>query len=87
VLRTEKTNENTNWELGRILPGRQKSPARAFGDRTRAGSWLVMSFYPPTIRRWINARGGLTPRLIGLRRVVLSIVASQERSAGSVSAA
>jgi hypothetical protein len=34
---------------------------------TRAGSRLVMRLYPPAIRRWINAHGGLTPRLIQLR--------------------
>jgi len=34
---------------------------------TRRGSRLVMSFYPPEIRRWINRRGGLTPRLMMLR--------------------
>jgi hypothetical protein len=34
---------------------------------TRAGSRLVMKLYPPEIRRWINAHGGLTPHLIALR--------------------
>jgi hypothetical protein len=34
---------------------------------TRRGSRLVMSFYPPEIRRWINRHGGLTPRLMTLR--------------------
>lgn len=34
---------------------------------TRAGSRLVMSLYPPAIRRWINVHGGLTPHLIRLR--------------------
>jgi hypothetical protein len=34
---------------------------------TRAGSRLVMRLYPPAIRRWINAHGGLTPHLIELR--------------------
>jgi hypothetical protein len=34
---------------------------------TRRGSRLVMSFYPPEIRRWIDRHGGLTPRLIELR--------------------
>lgn len=34
---------------------------------TRAGSRLVMSYYPPQIRRWINRHGGLTPHLIELR--------------------
>jgi hypothetical protein len=34
---------------------------------TRAGSRLVMRLYPPAIRRWIDAHGGLTPRLIELR--------------------
>lgn len=34
---------------------------------TRAGSRLVMSFYPAEIRTWINRHGGLTPRLITLR--------------------
>jgi hypothetical protein len=33
---------------------------------TRRGSRLVMSFYPPPIRRWIDRHGGLTPRLIRL---------------------
>jgi hypothetical protein len=34
---------------------------------TRRGSRLVMSFYPPSIRHWIDRHGGLTPRLIRLR--------------------
>jgi hypothetical protein len=34
---------------------------------TRAGSRVVMSYYPPAIRRWILAHGGLTPHLIQLR--------------------
>ena len=34
---------------------------------TRAGSRLVMSHYPPQIRRWIERHGGLTPHLIQLR--------------------
>jgi hypothetical protein len=34
---------------------------------TRAGSRLVMRLYPPAIRRWIDAHGGLTPHLIELR--------------------
>jgi hypothetical protein len=34
---------------------------------TRAGSRLVMQFYPPEIRSWIGRHGGLTPRLITLR--------------------
>lgn len=34
---------------------------------TRAGSRLVMRLYPPAIRHWINAHGGLTPHLISLR--------------------
>jgi hypothetical protein len=34
---------------------------------TRAGSRLVMSLYPATIRNWINRHGGLTPQLIQLR--------------------
>lgn len=34
---------------------------------TRAGSRLVMSYYPPQIRRWIERHGGLTPHLIQLR--------------------
>jgi hypothetical protein len=33
---------------------------------TRRGSRLVMSFYPPQIRRWIDRHGGLTPHLIRL---------------------
>jgi hypothetical protein len=34
---------------------------------TRRGSRLVMSYYPPSIRGWINRHGGLTPHLIKLR--------------------
>lgn len=34
---------------------------------TRAGSRLVMSLYPSTIRNWINRHGGLTPQIIQLR--------------------
>lgn len=34
---------------------------------TRAGSRVVMGYYPPQIRRWIARHGGLTPRLIQLR--------------------
>ncbi|HTV38128.1 MAG TPA: hypothetical protein VMF12_16990 [Xanthobacteraceae bacterium] len=34
---------------------------------TRAGSRLVMSYYPPQIRHWIDRHGGLTPHLIQLR--------------------
>jgi hypothetical protein len=34
---------------------------------TRAGSALVMRFYPAQIRAWIGHHGGLTPRLIQLR--------------------
>lgn len=34
---------------------------------TRRGSRLVMSFYPPSIRHWIDRHGGLTPHLIRLR--------------------
>jgi hypothetical protein len=33
---------------------------------TRAGSRLVMGYYPPQIRRWINRHGGLTPHLLEL---------------------
>lgn len=39
---------------------------------TRRGSRLVMHFYPPAIRSWINRHGGLTPRLITLRGSELS---------------
>jgi hypothetical protein len=34
---------------------------------TRAGSRLVMSYYPTQIRRWIDRHGGLTPHLLELR--------------------
>jgi hypothetical protein len=34
---------------------------------TRAGSRLVMQFYPPEIRSWIDRHGGLTPQLITMR--------------------
>jgi len=39
---------------------------------TRRGSRLVMRFYPPEIRAWINRHGGLTPQLITLRGRELS---------------
>jgi hypothetical protein len=39
---------------------------------TRSGSRLVMSYYPPAIRRWIDRHGGLTPRIIQLRGRELS---------------
>jgi len=39
---------------------------------TRRGSRLVMQFYPPAIRSWINRHGGLTPQLITLRGAELS---------------
>jgi hypothetical protein len=39
---------------------------------TRAGSRLVMSYYPPAIRRWIDRHGGLTPHIIQLRGRELS---------------
>ncbi len=39
---------------------------------TRQGSRLVMRFYPPQIRSWINRHGGLTPQLITLRGRELS---------------
>jgi hypothetical protein len=34
---------------------------------TRAGSRVVMGYYPPQIRHWINRHGGLTPHMIELR--------------------
>ena len=34
---------------------------------TRAGTRLVMRFYPPEIRAWINRHGGLTPQLMTMR--------------------
>ena len=34
---------------------------------TRAGSRLVMRYYPPAIRNWIVRHGGLTPHIIQLR--------------------
>jgi hypothetical protein len=34
---------------------------------TRAGTRLVMRFYPAEIRAWINRHGGLTPQLITMR--------------------
>jgi hypothetical protein len=34
---------------------------------TRAGTRLVMRFYPPEIRAWINRHGGLTLQLITMR--------------------
>jgi hypothetical protein len=34
---------------------------------TRAGSRLVMSYYPSQIRGWIERHGGLTPHLTHLR--------------------
>jgi hypothetical protein len=34
---------------------------------TREGSRLVMRFYPPEIRSWIDRHGGLRPQLIALR--------------------
>jgi len=34
---------------------------------TRAGTRLVMRFYPPEIRAWIGRHGGLTPQLITMR--------------------
>jgi hypothetical protein len=39
---------------------------------TRAGSRVVMSYYPPAIRRWIDRHGGLTPHIIQLRGRELS---------------
>jgi hypothetical protein len=39
---------------------------------TRAGSRLVMAYYPPQIRHWINRHGGLTPHIIELRGRELS---------------
>jgi hypothetical protein len=51
--------------------------------RQPAGDELLSADDPA----WINAHGVLTPRLIGLRRVALWISPSQERSAGSVTAA
>jgi len=33
---------------------------------TREGSRLVMRFYPPAIRAWIDRHGGLMPQLIAL---------------------
>lgn len=39
---------------------------------TRRGSRLVMRYYPPVIRSWINRHGGLTPHLITLRGAELS---------------
>jgi hypothetical protein len=47
--------------------------ASYYDDATRSlvptarGSRVVMRLYPPAIRRWINAHGGLTPHLIALR--------------------
>jgi hypothetical protein len=34
---------------------------------TRAGSRVVMGYYPPEIRHWIMQHGGLTPHIIQLR--------------------
>jgi hypothetical protein len=34
---------------------------------TKAGTQLVMQMYPAAVRRWIERRGGLTPKLIFLR--------------------
>ena len=34
---------------------------------TRAGTRLVMRFYPSEIRAWIDRHGGLTPQLITMR--------------------
>lgn len=34
---------------------------------TRAGSRVVMGYYPAEIRRWIGRHGGLTPHVIELR--------------------
>jgi hypothetical protein len=34
---------------------------------TRAGTRLVMRFYPPGIRAWINRHGGLKPQLMTMR--------------------
>ena len=34
---------------------------------TRTGTRLVMWFYPPEIRAWIDRDGGLTPQLITMR--------------------
>lgn len=34
---------------------------------TRSGSKVVMSYYPPEIRRWIDRHGGLTPHILALR--------------------
>lgn len=39
---------------------------------TRQGSRLVMRFYPPQIRAWIERHGGLTMRLITLRGAELA---------------
>ncbi len=39
---------------------------------TRAGSRVVMSYYPPQIRRWIERHGGLTPHIMELRGRELS---------------
>jgi hypothetical protein len=43
-----------------------------FGDNGRAvtnpeATQMLYSMYPPAVRRWINARGGLTPHMIFLR--------------------
>ncbi len=39
---------------------------------TRRGSRLVMRYYPPQIRSWIDRHGGLTPQLLTLRGRELS---------------
>ena len=47
--------------------------ASYYDDATRSlvptarGSRVVMRLYPPAIRHWINAHGGLTPHLISMR--------------------
>ena len=42
---------------------------RAAGQpvHSAAGTRALWDYYPPHVRRWINSRGGLQPRMIFLR--------------------
>ncbi len=44
------------------------------GEQSEVGTQLLWEFYPPRIRKWINARGGLTPNMIFMRGTELATV-------------
>jgi hypothetical protein len=58
------------------MPGPEGKPVRS-----EVGTQALWEVYPPNVRRWINARGGLSTKMIFLRGAELNSMYHECRSA------